>query len=62
MSHITENKKMARPTVNNSLKIATLNLCLGLKFKKDLVKEILQTNKIDILSLQETELENGFDY
>ena len=39
------------------LKIATLNLCLGLKFKKDFVKNILLENEIDILLVQETELE-----
>ena len=43
------------------LKIATLNLCLGLKFKKDLVKNILVENDIDILSMQETEIESNFD-
>ena len=42
-------------------KIATLNLCLGLKFKKDLVKNLLQTHDIDILLMQETELEADFD-
>ena len=42
-------------------KIATLNLCLGLKNKKDLVKDILISNEIDILVLQEIELENNFD-
>ena len=52
---------MARNIVNNLLRIATLNLCLGLRYKKDLVKEILLTNEIDILSLQETELEKDFD-
>ena len=43
------------------LKIGTLNLCLGLKHKKDLVKNILYENKIDILCLQEVEIESGFD-
>ena len=47
--------------INIVLKIATLNLCLGLKFKKDLVKEILINNDIDILSMQETEIEVNFD-
>ena len=53
---------MAKLTVNNVLRIATLNFCLGLRIKKDLVKEILQTNKIDILSIQETEPESNFGY
>ena len=43
------------------LKIATLNLCLGLKFKKDLIKNILLENEIDILLMQETEIEKDFD-
>ena len=43
------------------LKIAILNLCLGLKFKKELVKNLLQTHDIDILLMQETELEADFD-
>ena len=42
-------------------KLATLNLCLGLKNKKHLVKSLLEENKIDILCLQEVEIENGFD-
>ena len=43
------------------LVIANLNLCLGLKGKKDLVKDILIANKIDILAMQEIEIEPGFD-
>ena len=42
------------------LKIATLNLCLGLKYKKLMVEQIINSNKIDILCLQEVELEFGF--
>ena len=41
--------------------LGTLNLCLGLKFKKDLVKGLLTENEIDILAMQETEIENGLD-
>ena len=48
--------------VNNFLKVATLNLCLGLKYKKDLVKDVLIENKIDILMMQETEIESEFNY
>ena len=43
------------------LKIASLNLCLGLKYKKDLVKNILVEHEIDILSMQEIELERELD-
>ena len=34
---------------------------LGLKFKKDLVKNILLENNIQILCMQEVEVESGFD-
>ena len=44
-----------------SVKIATINLCLGLKNKKDLVKTALLENKIDILCMQETEIPPDFD-
>ena len=43
-----------------SLKIGTLNCCLGLKNKKDLVGQILLEDKIELLCLQEVELEHGF--
>ena len=43
------------------VRIATLNLCLGLKFKKDLVKDLLLTNDIDILLMQEIEIERDFN-
>ena len=43
------------------LKVATLNLCLGLKNKKDLVKSLLIENDIDVLCMQETEIESGLD-
>jgi hypothetical protein len=43
------------------IKIGTLNLCLGLTNKKDLVKKIIIDEKIDILCLQETEIEINFD-
>ena len=35
----------------------TLNLCLGLKNKKDHVKNILVQNQVDIFCVQETEIE-----
>ena len=44
-----------------AVKIATLNLCLGLKNKKDLVKAALLEQKIDILCMQETEISPDFD-
>ena len=44
-----------------SLKIATLNLCLGLKNKKYLVKGLLEEKKIDILCMQETEVTDNIN-
>ena len=36
-------------------------MCLGLKHKKDLVKNLMQEHDIDILCMQETEIECGYD-
>ena len=44
-----------------TMKIGTLNLCLGLKSKKEDVKELILGNQIDILCLQEVEVETGYD-
>ena len=43
------------------LNISTLNLCLGLKNKKYLVKNLLEENKIDVLCMQETEVTNAIN-
>ena len=43
------------------IKIATLNLCLGLKNKKQSVKNIITSENIDILCLQEIELEKDYN-
>ena len=43
-------------------KIATLNLCLRLSNKKDMVRRLISEEKIDILCLQETELLNNLDH
>ena len=51
---------MASTTNNNIIKIATLNLCLGLKSKKLEVDNILTENSIDILCLQEVEIESTY--
>ena len=45
-----------------SIKIASLNLCLGLPNKKNLVKQLILNNNIDVLCLQETEIENNIDH
>jgi exonuclease III len=44
-----------------NLNVCTWNLCLGLQYKLNYVKEILIKDDIDILCLQETEIEEGFD-
>ena len=42
------------------LKIATLNLCLGLANKKDTIKRLILENSIDILCVQEVELKKNY--
>ena len=44
------------------IKIATLNLCLGLPSKKNLVKELIVNEKIDILCMQETEVDLNLEH
>ena len=41
-------------------KIATLNLCLGLSNKKDLVCDYLAVNEVGIRCLQETDIPMNF--
>ena len=48
-------------TTFNKIKIATLNLCLGIQAKKNLIKETIKTEKIDILCMQEIEVKNNLD-
>ena len=45
-----------------STKIASLNLCLGLQFKKNLIKKLITENNIDILFMQETEIKNNLNH
>ena len=45
----------------NRLEIKTLNLCLGLKSKKTLVKKILNENELDVLCMQELEVDKDYD-
>ena len=42
--------------MNNQLRICTWNVCLGLKYKLNYVKELLTKNSIDILCIQEAEI------
>ena len=44
-----------------NIKLATLNLCLGLKNKREEVKRLLSENGINILCVQETEIEKDYD-
>ena len=44
------------------MKIATLNLCLGLPNKKEIIKQTIIKEKIDVLCLQETEVEINLDH
>ena len=44
------------------IKIGSLNLCLGLQAKKELVKQTILCEKIDILCKQETELNKNLDH
>ena len=43
------------------MKIATWNICLRLKNKKDYVYQVIKENKIDICLLQEVEIEKLYD-
>ena len=43
-----------------NLKLGSLNLCLGLPNKKDIVTDLLNRNSISICSLQETEVPMNF--
>ena len=47
--------------MSESIKIASLNLCLGLRNKKEAVKQLILENFISILCVQETEIPVNFD-
>ena len=44
----------------SNINIASLNLCLGLSNKKDMLTELLHKNNIDVCVLQETEIPKNF--
>ena len=46
--------------MENNFSIATLNLCLGLPNKKDMVTECLKNKNIAVCCLQETEIPDNF--
>ena len=43
------------------MKLATWNICLGLKNKKDYIYQVINEKNIDICLLQEVEIEKDFD-
>ena len=45
---------------SNMIKVATWNLCLGLKSKKDYVYDTLRKENIDICVLQEVEINKAY--
>ena len=47
--------------MQDSTKIATWNICLGLKRKKDYISEVIRREEIDICCIQECELQKDFD-
>ena len=57
-------QKTANPSTLNppkmKIKIGTLNLCLGQKSKKELVKQTILNEEIDMLCMQETESNKSF--
>ena len=59
-------RSMQRPLQSKSkmmdIKIATLNLCLGLKNKTLEVERLIINNNIDILCMQEVDIENNYNY
>ena len=44
-----------------TIKVATWNICLGLKNKKDYIYEVINRKDIDICLLQEVEIESNYD-
>ena len=43
-----------------NLKVATWNVCLGLKNKKDYVARMIRENDIDVCGIQECEIDKDF--
>ena len=57
-----EARKLDPNKLMMDIKIATLNLCLGLQQKKNLVKQIIIDEQIDVLCMQETEINKNLDH
>ena len=45
-----------------NVKIATLNLCLGLKNKRLEVERLMINNNVDVMCLQEVEIEKDYNF
>ena len=58
LSSVHHNNKSS---LKMEIKIGTLNLCQGIKNKRNEVERMLLENNIDILCLQETEVEENYD-
>ena len=54
--------KPAKTKPSMVIKVATLNLCLGLPNKKTIVKNLIVDEAIDLLCLQETEVDVNLDH
>ena len=48
--------------MENSIKLATWNLCLGLSYKKDCVSQIIKANKVDICCMQDIDIPANYNH
>ena len=48
--------------VNKRTRRSSLNLCQGLQLKKNLVKELIKHEQIDVLCMQETQINFNIDH
>ena len=48
--------------MENSIKLATWNLCLGLRNKKDCVSQIIKANKVDICCMQDIDIPANYNH
>ena len=47
--------------MNDKIKIATCNVCLGLANKKDYVSEMIMNFNVDVCCLQEVDIKNDYN-
>ena len=50
------------PKMSTAIKISSLNLCLRLQAKKNIVKQTVLHEEIDIMCMQETEINFNLDH